>query len=271
MVEDVGFLGSLWLACKLSTPTILTMIFFQMVQLLNIFYVGQMSSELLAGVGLGNMLLNVLVFAVTMGLNGTIETFVGWSFGKNQKAKCGVHLNRARVIVSIYMLPVIFIFFFMDKILIALSQDPEISVLARNYCVWTIPGWVSLVHFDSTKRFLQTVQKSVISTTTQCITTILHFGWGYFFIMYLDWGVAGASLALNITYITNYACQELYIRTCGWSYFKRFMQPIFTRKSFNWHGCKEFLKLGVPGTIMQCAEWWVFELLAIFAGMIGKH
>ena len=99
----------------------------------------------------------------------------------------------------------------------------------------------------------------------------MHIGWGYLFIIYLDWGVAGASLALNITYITNYMCQELYIRTCGWSYFKKFMQPIFTWDSFNWAGCKEFLKLGVPGTIMQCAEWWVFELLAIFAGMLGKH
>ena len=69
------------LVAKRSTPTILTMIFFQMVQLMNIFYVGQMSSDLLAGVGLGNMLLNVLVFAVTMGLNGTIESFVSWSYG----------------------------------------------------------------------------------------------------------------------------------------------------------------------------------------------
>ena len=76
------YLQSFWLVIRRSTPNILTMVFFQMVQLLNIFYVGQMSTELLAGVGLGNMLLNVLVFAVTMGLNGTIETFVSWSFGQ---------------------------------------------------------------------------------------------------------------------------------------------------------------------------------------------
>ena len=23
--------------------------------------------------------------------------------------------------------------------------------------------------------------------------------------------------------------------------------------------------------MMQCAEWWAFELLAIFAGMLGPH
>ena len=31
------------------------------------------------------------------------------------------------------------------------------------------------------------------------------------------------------------------------------------------------MRLGVPGTMMLCAEWWVFELLAIFAGMLGAH
>ena len=38
--SNMTFLESFWLACKRSTPTILTMIFFQMVQLSNIIYVG---------------------------------------------------------------------------------------------------------------------------------------------------------------------------------------------------------------------------------------
>ena len=132
----------------------MTMVFFQMVQLLNIFFCGQISSTLLAGVGLGNMLLNVFVFAITMGLNGTIETFVAWSFGSGDFKQCGTHLNRARVVVTAVIVPVMIIFCFVDKILIAVQQDPEISKLARDYCVWTTPGWFLLVQFDSTKRFL---------------------------------------------------------------------------------------------------------------------
>ena len=133
------------------------MIFFQLVQLLNIIYVGQMSSTMLAGVGLGNMLLNVLVFALTMGLNGTVETFVAWSFGNGDYDQCGWHLNRARVVVTAVVLPVMLLFLFIDSILIKCQQDPEISTIARNYCVWTIPGWFCLVQFDCTKRFLQTI------------------------------------------------------------------------------------------------------------------
>jgi len=117
--EDMTWLESFWLVVKRSTPTILTMIFFQMVQLLNIFYVGHMSSELLAGVGLGNMLLNVLVFAVTMGLNGTIESFVAWAYGQDDKKMCGIHLNRARVIVTTFLIPVVILFLCIDRILIA--------------------------------------------------------------------------------------------------------------------------------------------------------
>ena len=90
-----------------------------MVQLLNILYVGQMSSDLLAGVGLGNMLLNVLIFAVTMGLNGTIESFVAWSFGQGDKEMWGIHLNRARIVVTAVIIPPTILFLFMDKILIA--------------------------------------------------------------------------------------------------------------------------------------------------------
>lgn len=31
----------------------------------------------------------------------------------------------------------------------------------------------------------------------------------------------------------------------------------------------EFLKYGIPGTAMQCFEWWAFEVIAIFAGILS--
>ena len=48
----------------------------------NIYFVGYLNEPvLLAGVGLANSLINVLVFAVTLGLNGALETLVSQSFG----------------------------------------------------------------------------------------------------------------------------------------------------------------------------------------------
>jgi MATE family multidrug resistance protein len=95
------------------------MIFFQFVSLTNIYFMGHLDDpDLLAGVGLGAMLLNVFCFAVSQGLNGTLETFVSQSYGSGDFRMCGVYLNRARLIVTVVLLPVIFAFFFADKILV---------------------------------------------------------------------------------------------------------------------------------------------------------
>jgi len=47
-------------------------------------------------------------------------------------------------------------------------------------------------------------------------------------------GVAGAAIALNITYVLNFIAQETYIFAIKWSFFKEFMQPLFRRSSLSW-------------------------------------
>ena len=56
---------------------IVALVTFQMIGLLNIYFIGHLDNpDLLAGVGLGTMLINVLCFALSQGLNGGIESFV---------------------------------------------------------------------------------------------------------------------------------------------------------------------------------------------------
>ena len=52
------------------------------VQLINTYYIGHTNdSALIAGVGMGNMLINVLAFAIIQGLNGALETLISQEFG----------------------------------------------------------------------------------------------------------------------------------------------------------------------------------------------
>ena len=70
-------LGQLWLVAVLSTPPVISMFFYMFVQLINTYYIGHTNdSTLIAGIGMGNMLINVLAFAIMQGLNGAIETLV---------------------------------------------------------------------------------------------------------------------------------------------------------------------------------------------------
>ena len=66
-----------WEITKLATPMIFGMFVYLMVMLVNCYYIGHLNDPvLLAGVGMGNMLINVLCFAVVQGLNGALETLV---------------------------------------------------------------------------------------------------------------------------------------------------------------------------------------------------
>ena len=65
-----------------SLPIILTCVCATAVGLINVYFMGnQTDSALIAGVGMGSMLINVCFFAVGQGLNGAIETFVSQANG----------------------------------------------------------------------------------------------------------------------------------------------------------------------------------------------
>ena len=58
------------------------MIFFMLVQLINTYFIGHTNDPtLIAGVGMGNMMINVLAFAIMQGLNGALETLISQSYG----------------------------------------------------------------------------------------------------------------------------------------------------------------------------------------------
>lgn len=68
----------------------------------------------MAGIGMGNMLINIFCFAITQGLNSALETFVSQSFGAANYQYCGVLLNRGRLIVSVILIPIMLIFMVSD-------------------------------------------------------------------------------------------------------------------------------------------------------------
>ncbi len=94
--------------------------------------------------------------------------------------------------------------FFSDSILIAAQQDLAIATISRDYIVWTLPGAFAYIHFDSRKRYLQSMQYSSVATYTQVVTSVLHYLWCCIFIVWLDYGVFGAAMALNFTYTSNF-------------------------------------------------------------------
>lgn len=72
-------------------------------------------------------------------------------------------------------------------------------------------------------------------------------------------------MATNITYILNMLFIDLicYYKTS----LKKTHQMIPDKRVFE-NMC-EYIKIGLPGACMMCFEWWCFELLAVFSGLMS--
>ena len=76
----------------------------------------------------------------------------------------------------------------------------------------------------------------------------------------------GAAIATNITYILNMIITDLWIR---WRKDSDYEHMIFCYDRTCYQELGSYLRIGVMGMLMLCFEWWAFELLAIFTGLLG--
>lgn len=82
--------------------------------------------------------------------------------------------------------------------------------------------------------------------------------------IHFNWRETGAALATNITYICNMVCIDVWCYTNA-AVAKTWIKP--DRRALQ--NICGYLKIGIPGACMLCFEWWCFELLAIFSGLIS--
>jgi len=167
---------------------------------------------------MGNIFISMMCVALFQGMNGALETLISQAIGASgfnslgTKSLAVVYLNRGRILIFAAFIPVIVFLWNVDKALLALGQDPITSKYARDYIVVQIPGILMQAQFDCVMRYLSAYQKSHIPMMTQLVSTALHVFWCHLFVVRLKLGVTGASIAICITYTSNFIALVLY--TC---------------------------------------------------------
>ena len=76
----------------------------------------------------------------------------------------------------------------------------------------------------------------------------------------------GAAFATNITYILNMIVADIWVRMLKDGEFK---DMVFMYDNSVFKDLCSYLTIGLSGMLMLCFEWWAFELLAIFTGLLG--
>ncbi|CAK7344217.1 unnamed protein product [Dovyalis caffra] len=198
-----------------------------------------------------------------VGLAGGLETLCGQAYGAEQYIKFGTYTYCAIISLIPICVPISILWIFMDRILIAIGIDSDISIVACNYAICLIPALFANAISGPLFRYFQCQSMILPMLLANCATLCLHIPLCWVLVYKWELGYMGAALAIGLSYWINVFFLALYMR---------FSLSCEKTRRIHWaylcSSVKEFLLIAFPSAAMICLEWWTFELLLLLAGLL---
>ncbi|XP_024536813.1 protein DETOXIFICATION 17 isoform X1 [Selaginella moellendorffii] len=233
------------------------------VQLVSIMFVGHLGTLELSSAAIATSLCNVSGFSLVIGLAFALDTLCGQAHGAKQYHKVGVFIQQAVLVLALICIPVSLLWINLEPLLLWCRQDPEISAGAQRYARRLVPGLFAYTVFEPMVKFFQTQSRVLPLFWSSILALLCHILLCWIFTYKLGMGNAGAAVSLSITYwllvfflVTAAAASPTFA-----NYWHGFTTEAF-------HGISQFLKLAIPSALMVCLEWWAFEVLILFSGVL---
>ncbi|CAG8783379.1 1643_t:CDS:2 [Cetraspora pellucida] len=195
-----------------------------------------------------------------------LDTLCSQAYTSGNMKMVGVYLQRAIIINLLGFIPIAYIWWESEKILIFFRQSPEISAQAALYLRYLLIGTPAYLMFVNLERYLlaQGIMNAI--TYVLIICCIINACLNFMLVWYkpLSLGFIGAPISTSITYWLMLFFLVIYTKFIngyqawdGWS-----------RAAFR--GWKPILTLMIPGIFMVCSEWWALECISFLAGYLGE-
>ncbi|XP_031475742.1 protein DETOXIFICATION 12-like isoform X2 [Nymphaea colorata] len=204
-----------------------------------------------------------VISLMMLGMASALETLCGQAFGAEQYQKLGLYTQKAIVSLFLVCIPITLLWFYMEKLLILIGQDPKISYEAGKYAVCLIPGLFASALLQPMVKFLQSQSLVLPLLGASIVTLCFHIPVCWLLVFKSSVGHVGAAIAVSLSYWVNVAALSLYIKfapSCKKTYTPFSMEALA--------GICDFLGLAVPSAVMICLEYWSFELLILLSGLL---
>ncbi|CAN4117663.1 unnamed protein product [Withania somnifera] len=247
-----------------SVPMIVVNGCFYFINLVSVMFAGHLGNLELAASNLANSWAMVTGYSFMVGLSGALETLCGQGYGAKMFRMLGIHLQTSSVISFFFSVVVSFIWWYSDRILILLHQEPEIAREAGVFLKFLIPGLFAYAFLQNIVRFLQ-AQSIILPLASFAVASlVVHIGIAYALIHWTNLGFRGAPLAASISFWISFVTLSLYVL-----FSKRFshIRPEGLSSEPLQHILSN-LKLALPSAGMVCLEYWAFEILVLLAGLM---
>ena len=162
-------------------------------------WVGTLGPVATGGCTLGNMLANITGFSLIFGMATALDSLCAQSYGAKQYQRCGLHTQRAILILTVFSLPCIAVWWQAEWILHNILFIP--SVIAFHAGRWTrtlSAGLWPLIAFECLKKLMQArniVWPAVLTTT---IGLGFNLAANYYVFRVRKWGFNSAAWIVPI-------------------------------------------------------------------------
>ncbi|KAI5659549.1 hypothetical protein M9H77_28342 [Catharanthus roseus] len=223
-------------------------------------FIGHISELDLAGYALVQTLSVRFVNGILIGMSSATETLCGQAYGAGQYHMMGIYLQRSWIVDFLTLTILLPVFVFGTEIFKLLGQKHDISRSAGYTSLWFIPFIYNFVFSLTNQMYLQAQQKNMIIAWLSIVQFIMHIPLSWLLVMKLDFGVAGAMIALSASSWFVVIGEFVYIFG-GWC-------PQ-TWKGFTIAALNDIwpvVKLSVASGVMVCLELWYNAVLVLLAG-----
>jgi len=265
--EDVRDLGQLALPITFSAVAMMGM------EIISVAAAAHLGVVALDAAGLARVLANCSGLAPVIGLVMAMDTLATQAHGAANFPLVGDIAQRAILISGLVCIPIIALWWNVGPLLHLLRQDPEVIPLAQTYLRWYSLGIIPRAVVEVMNKFLQAQGIVYPTLAIMLIVLVFHGLVTYSLIWPLAVGFYGVPLSLCLSYVFQIALTALYIRF-GAQCCRRWTSADpaacwdgVSRRAFQ--GWGPFLRLGVPGALLICLDWWAFEIVMVEAGMLG--
>lgn len=190
------------------------------------------------------------------------------TFAQKNFEQTGILLRKGLILSTFLGIAVLPILFSIPTILLWLHQDPELVILARDYCFANSYAIIPSFWMICFMQFFFGLHKQKVVMVLSGIMVVLLAIFGYFFTLssrgpHLQ--MRGVPYAFFTMYmIVNVICIAYLFR-------KEFHPYKIFRFTFRWTHLKDLIFLGWPIGIQVAGEFIAFSMATIFIGWIGQE
>ncbi|KAF4358226.1 hypothetical protein CsatB_006586 [Cannabis sativa] len=233
----------------------------------SVFFLGQLGRLELAGGTLSLGFTNITGYSVLMGLATGLEPVCSQAYGTKNQPLLAISFQRMVLILTLASIPITLLWLNLEKIMISMGQNREITSMAATYCFYSLPDLFTNSLLQPLRVFLRSQEAVKPMMYCTMAAVFLHAPLNVVMVKKMGLGVGGVAAASVMTNLNMVLLMGGWYLGWGggWE-----MVRLFGGFKEVCMGIGGLLRLAVPSCLGICLEWWWYEIVTVLAGYLDN-